>query len=359
MAIISVLFFWSAADAAAAAEHNLRIDDTIGRPWQQEPIQWESELPPREWNGDAILVRRDGEPIVAQPVAVQRHADRSVKKAVILFLIDKLDANGSTIVTAQFGVRGPAATHLKVTENSTAIVLENGHTAAKVVNRNAEGDGEYSPLLGVRTASGRWIGSGRYVTTTRPKRGETELIEKGPIRLRARITVSLWTGSRCIDLEEDFDLGPNDKYQFKQYHNDRDELGWEWWSWYGDRDGTLETHPNNWVWNLSSPGFEPLQVRWRGESSTASDKGESGSRGESAYSLKYSAPRRLEKYLAGHGQWRPDAVTWYGVSPSANPNADAVAVFTHSQPLWRNPNVLPTPQGSRCVPAPTICVSGR
>ena len=357
-AVLVGLCLWTQGGAAAAAEHKLTIADTIGRAWEQEPIQWELELAAGEWNGGAVLVQRDGKPIPAQAEVSERHADGSARKAVIRFLIARLEANASTTVSAELGGKGPTDADLKVTEEKGALVLESSHTAAKVLNRNADGDGEFSPLLAVRTASGHWVGGGRYETATaKPKATKTELLEKGPVRLAARVTttfdnsrrhivtVSLWAGSRCIDIEEDFNLGPDDKYRLKEYKDDRDELCWEWWSWYGDKDGTQETHPNNWVLGLSSTDFQPLEVKWRGESSTDPDKGENSKRGESGYSLKYAAPKRLEKYLAGHGQWRPDAVTWYGVSPSADPKADVVALFTHSQPRWRNPNVLPTPQG--------------
>src|SRR5205807_8816644 len=39
--------------------------------------------------------------------------------------------------------------------------------------------------------------------------------------------------------------------------------------------------------------------------------------------------------------WRPDAVTWYATSPSKDPGADVVALYTHSVRNWRNPNVYP------------------
>src|SRR3712207_8787585 len=38
------------------------------------------------------------------------------------------------------------------------------------------------------------------------------------------VTVTLLSGSRCIELDESFDLGPDDKYKFKEYKADRDEL---------------------------------------------------------------------------------------------------------------------------------------
>src|SRR5207244_1046657 len=109
--------------------------------------------------------------------------------------------------------------------------------------------------------------------------------EQGPVRLAARVTtrfdngrthrvlVSLWSGSRAIDIDESFDLGPDEIYRFKKYDNDRDELSWEWWSWYGDVAGDEETHPNYWILPLASESFQPTHVRYRGEASTDKDKG--------------------------------------------------------------------------------------
>ena len=44
--------------------------------------------------------------------------------------------------------------------------------------------------------------------------------------------------------------------------------------------------------------------------------------------LLYDHKQRMEKYLAGHDQWRPDAVTWYATSPSQEAGADVVALYT-------------------------------
>jgi hypothetical protein len=185
----------------------------------------------------------------------------------------------------------------------------------------------------------------------------SEVLETGPVRLRARVTiafdggrrhvvtVSLLSGSRSIDIEESFDLGPEEMYRFREYRSDRDELAWEHWSWYGDLEGEREDHPNNWIVTLSSADFQPRHVRYRGESSTDAEKGDTGNRGESSYTLGFGRERRLEKYLAAHGQWRPDAVTWYAVSPGEDPAADAIALFTHSARDWRNPNVLSAGRG--------------
>ncbi len=163
------------------------------------------------------------------------------------------------------------------------------------------------------------------------------------------MTVSLWSGSHSIEVDETFNVGPDDKYQFKSYKNDRDELAWEWWSWYGDRDGTEETHPNNWILRLSGGSYQPHEIAYFGQAATDSDKGKVNPAYHTAtiaeYTLAHGKDRRLEKYLAGHTQWRPDSVLWYLTSPTKDDGADAVAVYTHSVRNWRNPNVLPTPQG--------------
>lgn len=331
-----------------AAELSLTIKDNIGREWVNEPIAW--ELPGAK--GDTVLVQRDGKPIPAQVVA----APGGVR---VLFLIDHLAKDASTTVTADLGRQGPAGTDLSVAEESGALVLANRFTAVKLNQGSA---GNLSPILGVRTASGKWTGGGAYDTkSAMPVRSKTELLEKGPVRLAARVTtsfdngrthvvtVALWSGSHSIDVDETFNVGPDDKYQFKKYANDKDELAWEWWSWYGDREGLEETHPNNWVFRLTSDAYRPNEITYHGQASTDADKGKADSASPAAdlaeYTLRNGKDRRLEKYLAGHTQWRPDSVLWYLTSPTKDDGADAVAIYTHSVRDWRNPNVLPTPKG--------------
>jgi hypothetical protein len=276
----------------------------------------------------------------------------------VRFIIDQLAKDQTTRITAASGKAGPGQTDLKVTHGPGYLILANQRTAVKLPNATGRTANHFSPILGVRTASGKWTGGGRYDTQTcRPVSSRTEVLETGPVRLAARVTTTfdngrthaltaaLWAGSPTVELDESFDLGPDATYQFRRYQSDRDELAWEWWSWYGDTDGTRETHQNNWVLELGSPEYQPRQVRYRGEMSTDAEKGQTGERGESRYQLEYDRPRRLEKYLAGHCQWRPDAVLWYATSPGSAPGDDVVALFTHSARRWRNPNVLPLPAG--------------
>jgi hypothetical protein len=341
----------------AAEPPALTIRDTIGIDWREEPICWELELPAGGWRGGAVRVEREGSAIPAQAMVVKRHGDGSARLVEVRFIIDRLPRDGSTALSCRLGEEGPRSTDLGIAREAGALVLSNAHAAVRLPDRKSGEDagGGFSPILGVRTVSGKWTGPGYYGTgITRPSGSKTELLEEGPIRLSARVTttfengrshavtVTLLTGSRSIDLDESFDVGPDDRYRFREYGTDRDELGWEWWSWYGDVDGTGEDHPNNWFLPLGSADFRPVAVRYRGENSTDSDKGETRDRGESGYTLRYSRPRRLEKYLAGHGQWRPDAVTWYAASPSAEPAAEVLAAFTHSAGKWANPNVYPS-----------------
>ena len=197
-------------------------------------------------------------------------------------MIDRLPKDAATTVTAELNRPGPVDTDLKVTEENGALVLASNFTAVRVNRGSTE---SLSPILGVRTASGQWTCGGAYQTTSaRPVSSQTELLETGPIRLAARVTtsfdngrthvvtVSLWSGSHSIEVDETFNVGPDDKYQFKPYRNDRDELAWEWWSWYGDRDGTEETHPNNWVFRLGDGSYQPREIAYFGQASTDSDQ---------------------------------------------------------------------------------------
>lgn len=324
---------------AAACAQELMISDTIGRVWVREPVAW--TLPGVKTGG--VLLLRDGQPIASQVVA---NGDGSQ----VLFMIDKLSKDGSTRITADPSKTGPTATDLKIEEDQQGVVLSNRLVAIQL------------PSFRVRTPSGKWTGGAAYAATTaKPGTPKVEVLERGPVRLVARvttpfdngkahiITVSLWTGSHSIEIDETFDIGPADKYQFRPYQDERDELAWEWWSWYGDRDGTQETHPNHWIVRLDGDGYAPKEIAYTGQASTDSAKGPTAGRNHASdvdtYTLAHTADRRLEKFLGGHTQWRPDAVLWYLTSASKEDNADAVAIYPHSARDWRNPNILPVPQG--------------
>ena len=342
--------------AQAATPLELTIADNVGREWHHEPISWEVTLPAGQWQGSDVLVQRDGKPLTAQVLVTSRHADGSVKTATIAFIVDALGQDARTRITAQPGQVGPKHSDLKITRSEGMIEIANNRTAFRVIDRNveqAEG-GEFSPLLGIRTASGKWTGTGTYeCATSKPLGSQTELIESGPVRATARVTtlfpggwqhvvtLSLLSGSPNIEVEEDFNVGPHSMYQFKTYQNEEDELAWEWWSWYGDRDGTKEDHPNKWVFRLNSPQFTATHVDYYGKTATDSTRGNVQKDGTWSYALKYDKDRQLEKYLAGHTQWRPDSVLWYAASASSDKAADSLGLYTHSVRKWRNPNVLP------------------
>lgn len=357
---LSLVALVLAAAEAPAAPHTLTVKDTIGRAWEQEPINWELTLAPGEFRGGPVRVQRDGKPVPAQADVLAAHADGSAKTVTVRVVIDALARDATTQLTADLGEEGPPHPALTIVEEQEALVLDNGLTAARVLNRNVDkaAGGEFSPLLAVRLPSGTWTGSGSYVTeTAKPVGSRTDLLGRGPARLAARVTttfdngrthtvtVALWAGSRAIEIDESFDVGPESMYRFKEYKSVRDELAWEWWSWYGDKDGVKETHPNYWTFTVNGEAFHPQQVTYYGDMATDPDKGSNKERGQSTYVLPYAAATRLEKYLSGTWQWRPDATSWIALSTGTAPNADALALFTHSLRHWRNPNVLPTPQG--------------
>lgn len=339
---------------ALAAEFTLTVSDTISRTWQQEPIKWAVTCKQGEWSGSKVAVKRDGTAIPAQVNVAERFPDGSVKTATILCIINRLDKDATTTLTATTEETGPTATDLTVTRADGVLTLGNGLTAIKVLDRNADGTGEFSPILGVKLPSGQWTGGGAYATqTTKPTSTTTELIENGPVRLAARVTttfangrrhvmtIALCTGSRAVDIDEDFNLGPESMYKFKEYKTDRDELAWEWWSWYGDKDGTQEDHPNYWLFRLTSPTFTPTDIHYHGCQASTPDKGATSGYYLSRYIVKYPAQRRLEKYICPYLAWRPDSVLWYGMSQSEEANADALAIFGCTPEYWRQPDVFP------------------
>ena len=332
------LWFAATARAAAAHEQPLTIRDNVGREWRNEPIAWEVAGE----RGESVLLKRDGTAIPAQVV----QTDDGVQ---VLFVIDALAKDAATTVVAELGKAGPAGVGASVQEADGAVTLANALTAVRL------------PAFNVRLPSGKWTGGARYATVAGAGTPVVDILERGPVRLAARVTtpfdngrshvvtVSLWSGSRSIDIDESFDVGPADKYQFRQYQADRDELAWEWWSWYGDKDGLTETHPNNWIVRLDGGDYAPAEIAYAGQASTDAAKGPTriGNHATAvhAYSLQHAAERRFEKYLGAHSQWRPDSVLWYMTSPGKEDGTDAVAVYPHSARDWRNPNILPVPEG--------------
>lgn len=341
--VFTLLVAFSALAHSHVCGHDLTIRDTIGRDWAREPIAWNLS----GGTGESVLVSRDGQPIPAQVVAT---ADGLHDGLQVLCVIDSLATNGVTKLTAELGKSGPTTTDLKIEERKDGVVLANGLTAIEL------------PAFKVRTPSGKWTAGASYsATTAKPGTPTVEILERGPVRLRARVTtafdngtshgvtVSLLSGSHSIDIDEQFDVGPADRYRFKEYKTDRDELAWEWWSWYGDKDGTQETHPNLWIVRLDGGGFQPDTVTFCGGASTDAAKGTPQTQPHSlpiaSYPLGHGQPRRLEKYLGAHSQWRPDNALWYLTSATQDDGADAVAIYPHSARDWRNPNLLPAPQG--------------
>ncbi len=334
----SIVILVATLTVITAQAQELVIRDTIGRDWVNEPITW--ELPGAK--ADPRLVKRDGQPIPAQTIATSNGVQ-------LLFIVDKLAKDCATTITTELGKVGPATTDLKIEEGQGGVLFANAFTAIKL------------PTFSVRTPLGHWTAGARYAATAKPGAPQVEILERGPVRLAARVTttfdngkthvvtVSLWSGSHSIDFDEQFDVGPAENYQFKKYANDRDELAWEWWSWYGDKDGLTETHPNNWIVRLDGDGFQPDTVTFCGGASTDAAKGTPQNQPHAlptaTYSLAHGQPRRFEKYLGAHSQWRPDSALWYSVSATQADGADAVAIYPHSARNWRNPNILPVPQG--------------
>ncbi|MFN9223290.1 MAG: hypothetical protein ACK6D6_14380 [Planctomyces sp.] len=355
LSVLSVL----GGRTAVAAERTLTIRDTIGRDWAEEPITWSVEFTPGEWSGTSTgegkavvpSVTRDGKPIPAQAQVLERHADGSVKSAAVRLVVDQLAKDAATEIKLDTAKSGPADTQLRVERGAGFQALVNQHTGVKL---SAGGKAE-GPILGIRLASGKWAGSSAYTTTTAKATGSKfELLQEGPVYLEARVTttfdngrthaltVGLWAGSRVINLDETFDLGPDETYKFKEYKEDRDELAWEWWSWFGDKDGTQETHPNNWVLTVSGNGFTPDRARHGGEHGSTDPVKKDQPDG---YALTYARPQYLQKYLVGRSQWRPDGVAWYLAAAGKEAGSDAIGLCARTVRNWRNPNVHPLPQG--------------
>ena len=187
-------------------------------------------------------------------------------------------------------------------------------------------------------------------------------MEKGPLRPAARVTttfdngrthvvtVGLWSGSHSIDVDETFDVGPDDKYQFKKYADDKDELAWEWWSWYGDREGAGGDAPEQ----LGvPPGERCLPAQGDHLLRPGLDRFGQGPSWPSRQSRGRSGrvyPCQRQTAAAGEVPCRAHAVA-AGFRPVVPDESDqgrrrrCGGRLYALGPKLRNPNVLPTPKG--------------
>jgi len=336
--------------SATFAAPTLNLRDTIGKAWEKEPIAWDvTEY--TDAIGDKFTLLRDGKPVVAQKTV---NEDGRVH---LLFIVDQLEENGQTDLAIQSGKTGPTTTDLRVEERNGELVLTSSRTAIRL-GGTVEGDvAAVGPILGVRLPSGQWTASSRYdATITAPVKRETRLLERGPVRLRAKtvttfkngrthtMTFTLWRESGEVIVQEQFDLGPDTMYQMVKPTNDVEALAWEWWSWYGDREGTQETHPNYWRLQLNSNNYQPTHVTYLGEPATDSARGRTAGRGYGNYTMAYPKAEQLEKYITPRTSWRPDGCIWYATSAGDAPGADGLAIVGVHNDQWRNPNILPTPK---------------
>src|SRR5882762_11332135 len=110
--ILAIAFFVDAITGFAAS-YTLEIRDTVGRSWEQEPIEWQLNLKEGEFKGSSVLVQRDGKPIPSQADVVEKYRDGSAKMVAVRFVIDRLDSNGVTQLTTELGKEGPSTSILK------------------------------------------------------------------------------------------------------------------------------------------------------------------------------------------------------------------------------------------------------
>ncbi len=136
--IVSVSLFLGAC-LLQAAERELTIKDNIGRAWENEPITWELTFKPGEWPGKGLgvsvnaqpVVQRNGEPIAAQTVARERHADGSVKRATIRLVIDKLAKDARTTIKLDTSKAKASVLVVKVKDKKNASLSLLAGTEAK------------------------------------------------------------------------------------------------------------------------------------------------------------------------------------------------------------------------------------
>lgn len=337
---------------AAGAATTMEIGEHLGMAWTDELVHYRLEFPRGEvFLPDAVRVELAGKgPIPGQLSDVQRHVDGSIAACKVWFKVD-LPAGETAGFTITPGERGPAAEGASAVREDASITLASGG-ASGIGIRLPAGSRTYDwpadpadvpgPVQGLRLASGRTTGPGRWEIPFRIRSYEAEITARGPLFAEARVRyvfdTGYWTftarvvhGSPLILVEEELDNGWNPQ-----------GCGLPGTTAYDDVDRFYSIP-------LNTGGFQPIQgfftgrvdtpdyhdllhnaypdevkaIMWQPSTSGATVHG---------YSLAFDRDR-TDYYLVGWPTWHRRV----GVAVRfIEPERDAVAFVAVNTPRWRN-----------------------
>ena len=187
---IAALLAGSAMGAAAAAPlATFDVQEHLGRDWKAELIHYDGTFAPGECLSTSVHVRDDsGRELAAQMSGVTQHADGSIQRAEVWFLVS-LSPHEARRFTLQPG-KPAAADDLTLVRKNDVLEVSNGLVGA----RFHLGERQFSTpipthevpafLAAVQLRGGAWTGRGWFETPKKCGSYKVALIESGPVFAR-------------------------------------------------------------------------------------------------------------------------------------------------------------------------------
>jgi hypothetical protein len=215
------------------------LTDHLRRDWKDEPVHFPIEFVAGDCDGRHLQLTQqwNGRRVVVQLTDIQRHADGSVRKALVTFVAD-MPARQSRTWRLEWGAQitsAPGPTPLTVQRQGEAVVLCSGPIAVRVP---AEGRrfpqpvpavSVPAPLAGVRGPDGQWRGKGWLESPLPVESYETRFDEEGPVVRVYRIVyrfaggksyqvrLRLYSGLNYVHVLEDADVDKASRFVFSAH----------------------------------------------------------------------------------------------------------------------------------------------
>lgn len=344
--------------ATAGPPRHIVIEDHLSHAWQDELVSYPLEFEAGQCSPEGLrLLDEEEQAVPIQFTDVTTHADGTLSKATLWFLVGELPADGRrewTVRTATSDTEPRYETDLTVRRRDDVWQIETDEVGARLL----AGDQQYAtprgpadtppPLQQLRLQSGNWIGWGRWHTTRRCTGYTSRLAARGPVFAEVQATLRfeddrsyvatyrIIAGQEVVLVEEEFDLGAPERFVLPDY-GPRERLLWDWW---GGTHGRAES-PNNFLFSVYEKGsFTPTTARWRGHHSTDERLGSPRKNHRTVdYALDYSVDR-LDIHINSYLQWGNDEAIFYTAWNRENPR-DAVAVIGIRPSQWIHPDIRP------------------
>ncbi len=295
------------AATASCADVTFTLKDYLHHQWRDELVTYRVEK--AQAPNPARLMGPDGQLV---PVQI-RDLGQEVEVA---FIVRDLPADGEVTYTLTAG----AAIGRPLTQSlREGLLLDAGKVAALVPGPGDEKPvGKTladmpAPLLGVRSANGRWLGSGQLVGDLPVKSRRTTLVASGPVYAEARtdyeleggtysMTVRVIAGQPAVLVSEEFDMpaAAVEKCYFQ--------------------------------YSLKE-GFDPTRLAVQGRLWRQRVDQKNTAVGTD-YALEFNADRR-EVNCIGYVCWWPETVRL--MTLHASPTGQALSFFPRRIGEWRNP----------------------